>query len=182
MLAGKTLCVVGLGTIGRRCAELGAAFGMRVIGVRRSPQPTPPAEAVYGPADLCAALARCNVVMVVLPGTADTTALIGPRELAALPPGAYLLNAGRGKTADTDALVEALASGRLGGAGLDVVDPEPLPADHPLWGMPNVLITPHISGLHRTYVQEARDAFLDNLKRFLASQPLVGLVDKVLGY
>ena len=182
VLAGKTLCVVGLGTIGRRCAELGAAFGMRVIGVRHHVQPTPPAQAVYGPADLCQALAQSDVVMVVLPGTEQASGLIGARELSALPAGAYLLNAGRGKSVDTDALVQALASGHLAGAGLDVVDPEPLPPGHPLWGMPNVLITPHTAGLHRTYVAEATEAFLDNLKRFLSSQPLVGLVDKTLGY
>jgi phosphoglycerate dehydrogenase-like enzyme len=182
VLAGKTLGVVGLGAIGRRCAELGAAFGMHVVGVRRSPRPTPPAEAVYGPGELCQALARCQVVMVVLPSTAETAGLIGRRELAALPAGAYLLNAGRGKTVDTDALVDALASGHLAGAGLDVVDPEPLPPGHALWRMPNVLITPHTSGLHRTYVAEATAVFLDNLRRLLASQPMVGLVDKTLGY
>lgn len=182
ILTAKRLCVVGLGTIGRRCAELGAAFGMSVCGVRRHPQPTPGVATVYGPADICQAFAQSDVVMVVLPGTAETDRLIGRRELAALPAGAYLLNAGRGKTVDTDALTEALSSGHLAGAGLDVVDPEPLPPDHPLWRMPNVLITPHTSGLHRTYIPEATDAFLDNLKRFLADQPLLGLVDKTLGY
>jgi D-2-hydroxyacid dehydrogenase (NADP+) len=182
VLTGKTLCVVGLGTIGHRCAELGAALGMRVIGVRRSPRPTPPAEAVYAAKDLCQALGRADVVIIVLPGTAETAGLIGRAELAALPQGALLLNAGRGKTVDTDALVAALASGHLAGAGLDVVDPEPLPPEHPLWTMPNVLITPHTSGLHRTYTPEATAAFLDNLRRFLAGQELVGVVDKTLGY
>jgi len=182
VLPGKTLCVVGLGTIGRRCAELGVAFGMRVIGVRRHAQPAPPAVAVFGPADLKKAFSEADVVMVVLPGTSETDKLIGGPELAALPPGAILLNAGRGKTVDTDALVAALASGHLGGAGLDVVDPEPLPADHPLWRMPNVIISPHTSGKHRSYEQNASAVFLENLRRFLDSKPLLCVVDKKLGY
>ena len=182
VLAGKTLCVVGLGAIGRRCAELGAAFGMRVIGVRRSARPVPQVATVYSSDDICRAFAQASAVMVVLPGTDQTRGLIGRRELAALPAGAYLLNAGRGKTVDTDALVESLAAGHLAGAGLDVVDPEPLPPGHPLWAMPNVVITPHTSGLHRTYVAEATEVFLDNLKRFLSREPLAGLVDKTLGY
>jgi len=182
VLPGKTLCVVGLGTIGRRCAELGHAFAMRVIGVRRHAQPTAGVEQVFSPQEIPQAFSRSDVVMVVLPGTAETKALIGRRELAALKAGAYLLNAGRGKTVDTDALVEALAAGRIGGAGLDVVYPEPLPPDHLLWRMPNVIITPHTSGLHKDYVQNAVAIFVENLRRFLSNEPLLCVVDKELGY
>ncbi len=182
ILVGKTLCVVGLGTIGRRCAELGAAFGMRVIGVRRNVKAVPSVEKVFGPEDIGQAFSQADVVMVVLPGTAETTKLIGRVELAALPTGALLLNAGRGKTVDTDALLEALSSSRLAGAGLDVVDPEPLPPDHPLWRMPNVILTPHTAGLHRSYVQNAAGIFLENLRRFLESRPMLCVVNKPLGY
>ncbi len=182
VLPGKRLCVVALGTIGRRCVELGRAFGMSVIGVRRRPQPTDGVEEVYAPADMPQAFSRSDVIMVVLPGTAETRGIIGRRELAAVKRGAYLLNAGRGKTVDTDALVEALESGVLGGAGLDVVDPEPLPSDHPLWTMPNVIITPHTGGIHADYVANAAGVFLENLRRFVASEPLLSVVDKQLGY
>ncbi|HEY3415829.1 MAG TPA: D-2-hydroxyacid dehydrogenase, partial [Armatimonadota bacterium] len=182
VLAGKTLCVVGLGAIGQRCAALGAAFGMRVIGVRRHPQPTPAVEQVYGDEGLHQALAQSDVVMVVLPNTPDTRKLFGPAEFAALKKGAYFLNAGRGQTVDTDALLSALRDGTLYGAGLDVVDPEPLPIDHPLWEMPNVILTPHVSGALPDYMATAARVFLDNLRRFVAGEPLRFVIDKEAGY
>lgn len=182
VLAGKTLCVVGLGAIGRRCAMLGEAFGMTVIGVRRRPRPTPHADEVYGPDGLLDAVARSEVVMNVLPGTPRTYRMIGRDAFAAMPTGAFFLNAGRGRTVDTDALVEALRSGRLGGAALDVVDPEPLPPDHPLWAMPNVLISSHYSGGFPEYSRAAEAVFLDNLRRFVASEPLDNVIDKQEGY
>jgi D-2-hydroxyacid dehydrogenase (NADP+) len=184
-LQGKTACIVGLGAIGTRCAHLARAFGMRVIGIRRRPEAPAVApgavDEVGGPADLVRALGRSRVLMVVVPGTPATRGMIGRREMAALR-GAYILNAGRGSCIDTDALVEALRDGGVRGAGLDVTDPEPLPSGHPLWTMPNVIITPHYAGSHPGYDREAFAAFLENLGLYLRGEPLRGVVDKAQGY
>jgi len=182
VLKGRTAVVVGCGSIGSRCAELAAAFGMNVLGVRRTAGPVPHVEAVFGVDRLLDALARADVVFDLLPGTNETRHLLGARELAALPHGALLLNAGRGTTVDTDALVEALKSGQLGGAGLDVTDPEPLPPDHPLWDAPNVVITPHYSGAAAGNSRQADEVFLENLRRFVADEPLINVADKERGY
>ncbi|MGA2974920.1 MAG: D-2-hydroxyacid dehydrogenase [Spirochaetia bacterium] len=146
-LSGRTLCIAGLGVIGTRCAALGRAFGMRVIGISRHARPNPCAEEVVGPDARREAFARARVIMLLLPDTPDTRGFVGAPEIEAMK-GAYLLNAGRGSSINTDALVEGLSNGRLRGAGLDVTDPEPLPAGHPLWSMPNVIITPHYAGVH----------------------------------
>ena len=184
-LEGKTACILGLGVIGRRCARLARAFGMRVIGIRRRPGSSDlepgVVDEVGGPADLLGALARSRVVMAVLPETAATRGLIGRPEMQAMK-GAYLLNAGRGSCLDTDALVEALQAGQVRGAGLDVTDPEPLPQGHPLWAMPNVIITPHYAGDHPGYYKEAFEVFLDNLGRYMRGEPLVNVVDRERGY
>ena len=182
IIAGKTLCVVGLGSIGRRCAMLGKAHEMRVIGVRNHPQATPYVERVYGPGKIREALSQADVVMVVLPSTAHTRNLIGHREFAAMSKGVFFLNGGRGQTVDTDALVEALSNGTVKGAGLDVVDPEPLPSSHPLWEMPDVIITPHISCWFPRYQESATHIFLDNLRRYVKNEPLRFVVDRNRGY
>ncbi len=181
-IAGKTLCVVGLGTIGRRCAMLGKAHEMRVIGVRSHPQITPCVERVYGPNKIREALSQADVVMVVLPNTPHTRNLIGRVEFAAMPKEVFFFNGGRGQTVDTNALVEALGNGTVKGAGLDVFDPEPLPPNHPLWEMPNVIITPHISGWSPQNEESTTRIFLDNLRRYLKSEPLQFIVDKNKGY
>ena len=182
IIAGKTLCVVGLGTIGRRCAMLGKAHEMRVIGVRNHPQTTPYVEHVYGPDKIQEALSQADVVMVTLPSTPSTYHLIGAAEFAVMPKGIFFLNAGRGKTVDTDALVKALNNGTIKGAGLDVTDPEPLPPNHPLWKMANVVITPHISDRHPQIKESENRLFLDNLRRYLKDEPLQNIVDKNRGY
>jgi len=182
ILEGKTLCVAGLGEIGSRCARIGRAFGMHVIGIRRDPSPHPDADEVVGPADRKGAFAAADVVMVVLPGTAATRAFVGRDEFAAMRASVFFLNAGRGSTVDTDALVAALRDGALRAAGLDVTDPEPLPRRHPLWRMPNVLITPHCAGLHAEYEERAARVFLDNLRRYVNNKPLEHVVDKEAGY
>lgn len=191
-LAGKTACIVGLGSIGRRCAELARAFGMRVIGIRRQPEPIEAdrgegtgreaaADEIVGPADRLSAFARSRLIMVILPDTPATRHFIGREEMACMR-GAYLLNAGRGRSIDTDALVEALRNGSVRAAGLDVTDPEPLPPDHALWGMPNVIITPHYAGDHPGYNSEAFRAFVDNLDRYVRGEPLLNVVDREAGY
>ncbi len=181
LLEGRTLCVAGLGEIGARCARIGRAFGMRVIGIRRGALPHPDADEVVGPADRGRAFAAADVVMAVLPATGATRAFIGRAEFA-LMRGTLFLNAGRGSTVDTDALVAALRDGTVRAAGLDVTDPEPLPRRHPLWRMPNVLITPHYAGSSAENEERAARVFLDNLRRFAAGEPLVNLVDKAAGY
>lgn len=182
MLAGKTLGVLGVGAIGGHSARVGKAFGMRVLGLRRSGEPHPDVERMYAPDDLPLFLAECDVVMNSLPLTDKTRGLLGTEELQAMKPGAILVNTGRGATVNTAALVAALQSHHLGAALLDVTDPEPLPADHPLWAMDNVYITPHYSGSHPGYGARAEEIFLDNLRRFLADEPLCNVVDKNEGY
>ena len=124
----------------------------------------------------------CDVIMNSLPLTEKTRGFLGAPEFAAMKPGVIVINTGRGATIDTDALLDALGSGQVGAALLDVTDPEPLPADHPLWTAPNVFITPHYSGAHPTYDERANAIFLDNLRRFLAGEPLRNVVDKREGY
>ncbi|WP_437679767.1 D-2-hydroxyacid dehydrogenase [Sorangium sp. So ce131] len=182
MLSGSTLGVLGVGAIGERTGQIGAAFGMRVIGLKRNAAPVEGFERIYGNADLLTFLAESDYVVNTLPLTPATRGLIGRDELAAMKPSAILVNIGRGGTIDTDALVDALRSRRIAGAGLDVTDPEPLPRDHPLWRLENVLLTPHYSGAHPGYVERASEIFLDNLARYLDGRPLVNVVDKQAGY
>lgn len=181
-LPGKMLCIVGFGTIAQRCAELGKALGMRVIAVRRHPKPAANVEQMYGHNQLHEALSRADVVMNILPLAPDTDKLFDHAAFQAMRFGAYFINVGRGRTVDTDSLVEALRIGKVSRAALDVVDPEPLPPEHVLWAMPNVLITPHYGGSFAKYVPQATDLFLENLKRYLAGEPLACVVDKSLGY
>jgi len=181
-LPGKTLGLLGVGAIGRRAAELGAAFGMRVLGLRRTGAPAPGVDRMFTPMQKAEMLPLCDVIMNTLPLTPRTEGFLGAAEFALMKPGALLFNIGRGMTIDTAALIEALYSGRLAGAGLDVTDPEPLPPDHPLWDAPNVLITPHNSGGHPDYAERVADLFLANLRRYLAGEALMGVVDKEEGY
>jgi D-2-hydroxyacid dehydrogenase (NADP+) len=181
-LDGKTLAILGLGAIGRRVAQIGAAFGMNVLGYRRSAGSAAFVERVYGEGELLELLARADFLINALPETATTHKLVGARELAALPAHAVVINIGRGATMDTPALVEALRGGKLAFAGLDVTDPEPLPADHPLWSMENVLITPHYAGAHLDYQERAVNIFLNNLARYQRGEALDNLVDKDAGY
>jgi phosphoglycerate dehydrogenase-like enzyme len=181
-IAGRTLGILGVGAIGSHAARVGAAFGMRVIGLRRTGEPAPHVERMFGAGELEPFLREADVVLDTLPLTPATARLLDARAFAWMKPGAIVANIGRGGTIDTDALVDALRSGHLGGALLDVTDPEPLPNDHPLWSMQNVLITAHYSGAHAGYEERAARIFLDNLRRYLASEPLVNLVDKAEGY
>ncbi len=181
-LTGATLGVVGLGAIGGRIAQIASAFGMRVVAFKRSPGGAPGVERVFGPAQLVPFLKEAEYVVNTLPLTPETRGFFGPRELAAMRSDAILINIGRGGTVQTDALVDALRSGSIAGAALDVVDPEPLPSGHPLWTLENVILTPHYSGAHPGYVQRASAIFLENLARFVNDDPLVNLVDKHAGY
>jgi phosphoglycerate dehydrogenase-like enzyme len=179
-LHGATLCVVGAGDIGRVIARAARALGMHVSGVTRSGKRIPEMERLYRPRDLRRALAAADVVVLTVPLTGATRHLIGAVELAAMKPTAWLVNIARGPVVEEGALIDALSSGRLGGAVLDVFDEEPLPPAHPLWALENAVITPHISG--PSTPAEIAPIFNDNLRRYLARRPLRFAVDRTRGY
>jgi phosphoglycerate dehydrogenase-like enzyme len=181
-LAGGTLGLVGLGAVGSAVAERAAALGLHVIAVRRHPAGPAPAHEQWGLERLPAMLERADWVVLAAPHTQATRGLIGAAELARMRPGAVLVNLGRGALVDETALVAALRGGRLGGAALDVTREEPLPAASPLWDMPNVILTPHTSGLGPRYWERAVEQFAANLELFLAGRPLFNVVDKRAGY
>jgi len=182
-LRGGCVAVLGAGAIGRNVARLMAALGMHVRVMRRDPtRPVPGAEAVIGPAALHALLTWADWVVCALPLTAETRGLIDAAALRAMRSDAYLLNVGRGETLDDTALVAALRANAIAGAALDVFEPEPLPADHPYWSLPNLVVTPHVSGYTPNYFQRVLALFEDNLARFLDGRPLRNVVDKQLGY
>lgn len=186
LLAGKTLGLVGVGHIGKEVARLASAFGMRVVAVRRlgaltRADPVPDVE-VRGVEQLSWLLEQADVLVLAAPSTPSTQWLIDARALAQLKPGALLINVSRGDLVDEQALISALFSGKLGGAALDVTRQEPLPADSPLWSLPNVILTPHAASLVPGDWQARTVLFLDNLRRYRRGQPLLNVVDKVQGY
>lgn len=183
-LSGKTACVVGLGAIGAACAERLAALGVRVTGVRRRKnQPLPKGVVrAEGPEGLDELLAEADFVIVATPLTDATRNLIDARRVALLKPGAYLVNIARAAVVDQAAMLSALRSGALAGAGLDVFAEEPLPATSPIWDLPNVIVTPHSSGNYPGYVDQATSIFAENLRRYRAGQPLINVVDRQAGY
>jgi phosphoglycerate dehydrogenase-like enzyme len=182
-LAGKTMVLIGVGAIGARTAALAAALDVRVIGVRRNAgEPIPGVARMVGPERLLEVLPLADFVVLTIPLTPETRHMIGERELRAMKPSAHIFNIGRGGTIDEAALIRALRAGWIAGAGLDVFEKEPLPADSPLWQMENVLITAHYAGATPHYNERAMTLFLDNLRRYRAGEPLRNVVDKQLGY
>lgn len=183
-LEGSHVLVVGLGAIGGAVARRMAALGARVTGIRRRTDgsPVPGVSAVHAPGDLHATLPHADVVVIAAPHTRETRGLIGPAELAVMRPDAVLVNVSRGRLVDETALAAALRSGRPAAAALDVFEREPLPRESPLWGLPNVLITPHTSGFQPDHWDAATDLFADNLRRLERGEPLLNLVDKAQGY
>jgi phosphoglycerate dehydrogenase-like enzyme len=195
-LYGATLGVVGYGSIGRQVARLAHAFGMRVLALQRGtdrrdrgyvipgtgdPEGSLP-ERFYEPAALHDLLAASDVVVLALPGTDETRGLIDEAALRAMRPTGLLINVGRGSAIDELALERALREGWIGGAALDVVHTEPLPADHALWSVPNLLLTPHIAGMNAHYEERAAALFTENLRRYVAGEPLLNRVDRARGY
>lgn len=182
-LEGATLGLVGFGRIGQAIARAACAFGMRVIAVRRRPQADPaPAHEQWGAPRLGELLERADWIVVAAPHTPETERLLGPAEFARIKPGARLVNIARGALVDEAALIGALREGRLAGAALDVMAEEPLPAGSPLWSMPEVILTPHTSGVGPRFWERIAEQFAGNLRRFLAGEPLENVVDKRSGY
>lgn len=181
-LWGTTVGILGLGAIGQEVARRCRAFGARVVGLRRTPLPVPEVEEVYGPEGLEAVLRSSQYVVLTLPLTPQTRRLIGTRELEWMRPEGVLVNVGRGALVDEQALMEALRSGRIRGAALDVFETEPLPPDHPLWDLPNVLLTPHVAGNSPRYMDRAIPLFCENLGRYLRGEELLNVVDPEVGY
>ncbi len=174
-----TALIVGVGGIGAEAARLAAAFGMRGIGVDARRREAPPGVAeLYGQAALDSLLPRADFVILPVPHTPATEGFMNRARFRLMKRSAFFINIGRGMTTRLDDLASALEAGEIAGAGLDVFEQEPLPADHPLWTMPGVLITPHTAGFG-PYLDERRyDILLDNSRRFLAGQPLRNVVDK----
>jgi phosphoglycerate dehydrogenase-like enzyme len=181
-LDGATLGIIGYGGIGREIARRAAALGMRVIALRRHPQPDDVALVLAGDDALRRVLTDSDVVVITLPSTPATRGMIGARELARMRAGAVLINVARGDIVDPDALLDALRSHHLRGAALDVFPVEPLPSDSPLWNLDNVLITPHVSATTTRFWEREAALMLDNLRRYLAGQPLRNVVDPRAGY
>lgn len=178
-LAGQTLCVLGLGSIGSELARLAQAFGMTVIGVRRSPRKADdPVEHIVAAAALAETLPRCQWLALACPLTADTRRLIDAAMLARLPQGACLINVARGEIVDEAALIAALRGGQLAGAYLDVFENEPLPADSPLWDLPNVIVTPHNCGASSGNDARVLELFVRNFERWIVGRPLVNEIER----
>ena len=172
-LAGSTLLVAGVGAIGAEVARLASAFGMRVLGVKRHPDdPVPHVESMHGPEELPRLAREADAIVVTLPLTDETRGLVDRKTIESLREGAVFVNIGRGAVVDEDALVDALRSGRLAGAALDVVSQEPLPPSSPLWALDNVILSPHTAALSVRENARIVDLFADNLRRFLAGEPI----------
>ncbi|MBZ5575819.1 MAG: D-2-hydroxyacid dehydrogenase [Acidobacteriia bacterium] len=185
-ISGQTAGIVGYGDIGRAIATRLRPMGMRVLGMtRRGPllyNMDPLVSQVYGPGDRIAMVAQCDYVIVAAPLTADTRGLMGEAELAAMKPGAVIINVGRGPVIDEAALIGALREKRIRGAALDVFDLEPLPQGHPFYQLDNVLLSPHCADHTADWLDAAMRFFLDNFERYRKREPLLNVVDKQLGY
>ncbi|HZR33637.1 MAG TPA: D-2-hydroxyacid dehydrogenase [Terriglobales bacterium] len=179
----STLGIIGLGSIGRELATRAAALGMRVVAVREHPEKgMAGVNAVYGPDQLDEVLAASNYVVLAAPITPKTRSLLTAERLTKMRSDAYLINVSRGPLVDEAALITALQKKQIAGAALDVFVEEPLPAGSPLWDMENVLITPHTAGITEKLWERQYALIHDNLRRFLAGEPLRGVVDKSMGY
>jgi len=186
-LEGKTLCIVGMGSIGRAIAARAKPFGMRIVGVKRTVRQDDPAwehaDELLPVGKLRAALSGADYVALTLPHTPETERLFDEETIAAIKPGAYFANVGRGAVVDEAALVRALRSGRLSGAALDVFETEPLPRESPLWELENVIISPHSTdNVPRLMEEKLVGLFCENLRRYLAGEELINVLDKRLLY
>ncbi len=175
--------IIGLGRNGRRLAEVLSAFRTTILATDWWPGPKPWQVSEMLPADAVdEILPRIDILILAAPLTEHTRNMIDARRLAMLPKGALVINVARGPLVVTNDLVAALESGHIGGAGIDVVDPEPLPPESRLWDLPNVIITPHVGGQSATRADDMTNFFCENLQRYLSGRPLINLVDKRLGF
>lgn len=181
-VSSQTLGILGLGHIGSELATKAHALGMRVIGTKRTPATIPGVERVFPPEGLTEVLGAADAVVIALPLTKATRGLVGPAQLHAMKPTAFLINIGRGAIVQEAALLEALREKRIAGVALDVFEQEPLPADSPFYDLENVIVTPHISGNSPDYTDRAVSLFCTNLHAYLHGKPLQNVVDKERGY
>ncbi len=186
-LAGKTALILGAGDLGTQLALRLRPFGMKLVGLCRNARPTQlPFDELITMDDLDKALPQADAVFGCLPGTSQTAGLLSMERLCAMKEDAILINVGRGSLLRPDDLARVMAEGRFFGAGLDVLDPEPLPKEHPLWQLENVIITPHVAGIAYGHLSATCDhiwdLFIDNLQRYLENQPLKNRVDLTEGY
>jgi phosphoglycerate dehydrogenase-like enzyme len=184
-LTGGTLGIIGMGGFGREMATRAAGYEMTVIAVDPVLTEPPPGVAELKKPTreaLLDLLSRSDAVMIACPKIPETTNLIGAKELAAMKPGSYLVGVTRGGIVDEDALADALRRGHLAGAGLDVFSREPLPPESPLWGLETLIMTPHVAGASQRRPRRTYEFFRENLRRFVAGEPLVNVVDKRRGF
>lgn len=182
-LCGKTIGIVGLGKIGRGIARLAKGFGMRVVGTKRTVGGAiPDVDEVHAPDELGKVLRQSHFLVLVVPLTGETRALIGGREIEMMPDGAFLINVARGAMVDHEALGDALRSGKLAGAGLDVFPKEPLAPDSPIWDLPNTIVTPHTGGASSGYSERGAAIFKRNLDAFLSGGEMINVYDRERGY
>lgn len=182
-LRGKTLLLLGVGSIGRNIARRAEAFDLRITGFRTNPtRLVEGIDRIYGPDELHTAIAEADLIANTLPITGQTRNLVNAAAIKQMKPTAWFFNIGRGSTVDQQALVDALQDKRIAGAGLDVFETEPLPESSPLWQMPNVIITPHDGGNHNRRYASWVDTCFDNIERYFTGKSLRNLVDKHAGY
>ena len=181
-IEGSTALVCGLGGIGQQVAKRCKALGMTVIGVKRGTDPVPNVDEVYDVADLEKIVGRADHIVLTLPGTRHTEKLFGAKLFALAKPGVTIVNVGRGTVIDEEALLEALQSGQVGFAALDVFASEPLSPDSPLWDQENVLVSPHSAGLDVMEEERICEIFCNNLRAYLDGKPLANVVNTALGY
>lgn len=182
-IAGRTALIVGVGSLGGGAAKQLKALGLTVLGVNRSGKPHPSVDDMRPTSGIDELLPRADYVFVSLPATPETIGLFDRARLSRMKPGAGIINVGRASAMDYDALSDLLRSGRLSGAIIDVFDPEPLPPDSPLWSVPNLIVTPHVSADDGdNYVPITLDIFFNNMRRHLKGESLKNVVDPQLGY
>jgi phosphoglycerate dehydrogenase-like enzyme len=176
-LAGQVIAIIGLGAIGQEVAKRAGSLGFAVIGVRASGNPVPGVTRVFRPGQILECLQQADFVVVAVPSTATTAKLIGEREFGVMKPSAYFINIARGAVVDEAALVSAIENRNIAGACLDVFEQEPLPEQSPLWSFPNVIITPHSSGVTTDYDERNAALIADNFRRYNGGNKLTNIVD-----
>jgi len=179
---GKVLGILGLGQIGKPLAARAAAFGMRVIGTKRTPEPVPHLDLVLPPERTDELLREADYVVALLPLTPETKGRMGEREFRLMKASAVFINVSRGPIVQEPALIRALRDGWIAGAGLDVFDTEPLPGDHPLYEFPQVIITPHVSGITPKFFERIARIMAENIRRYVNGEPLANVIDVARGY